>query len=249
MIDLHAHILPETDDGAHSLNESLNMLRMAQESGVRVVVATPHCNIPGSYTNYVTQELETKFRQLREAVKNAGIDVKVARGMEIFATDKMPQLLSEGKVWTLNNTRYFLTEFAFDENPDFCHLVLEECYERGFIPVIAHPERYFFVQRNPEIVYQWYSQGFGIQINKGSLLGRFGNHAREMARVLLQHGLVSCVASDAHTSYMRTTHMTETSTYLDTYFGTRYRKLVTWENPGRILQGKPMEGLKPIPFK
>ena len=248
MIDIHAHILHAVDDGSYSLEESLQMIKMAEAGGVSTIVATPHCNIPGAFRNYVSEELETKFLELKQSVKEAGIQVQVVRGMEVFATKQTPQLLEEGRVWTLNNSCYFLTEFAFDEDPEFCMMILEDCYDAGFIPVIAHPERYYFVQRNPQIVYEWFEQGYGIQINKGSLLGRFGRSSYETAQMLLQHGLVHCVSSDAHSSRQRTPHMYEAKKFLDDYYGTDYRRLVTEINPARILEGQPLESLEPIPF-
>jgi protein-tyrosine phosphatase len=248
MIDIHAHILPAVDDGSYSLEESLRMIKMAQDGGVNTIVATPHCNIPGSFKNFVSAELEERFLRLKQAVKDAGLSVKILRGMEVFATGQTVKHLEAGNVWTLNDTGYVLMEFAFDEDPEFCMMILEDCYDAGFIPVIAHPERYYFVQRDPRIIFDWYVEGYGIQINKGSILGRFGRTSFETARLLLQHGLVSCVASDAHSSHQRTPHMYEAKKFLDEYYGTDYRKLVTEINPARILEGKDLEKLEPIPF-
>lgn len=249
MIDLHAHILPNADDGSQSLKESLQMVRMAQQCGVRIITATPHCNMPGRFQNYISPKLEEELTRLRIAVKEEGLTTIIAKGAELFATLELPELLRTGKVWTLNDTRYFLVEFDFFENPEFCNVVLEECAMYGFIPIIAHPERYAFVQRNPEIAYDWYCQGYGIQINKGSILGRFGQSSKELGLLLLQHGLVSCVASDAHTAYMRTPHMAEVQSFLDMHFGVSFRHKITKDIPARILSGQPMDGLKPVPFK
>ena len=249
MIDIHAHILPAVDDGSFSLEESLRMLRMAEASGVWAVAATPHCNIPGSRSNYASEELMEQLISLRQAVKASGSDLVIYQGMEVYATRQMPQLLEEQKAWTLNGTQYFLTEFAFDEDPEFCRMILEDCFEAGFIPVIAHPERYFFVQKNPQIVYEWFCQGYGIQVNKGSLLGRFGRSTYDMAQLLMQHGLVTCVASDAHSSVQRTPHMHDVKQFLDKNYSEDYRSLVTEINPRRILSGQPLYRLDPIPFE
>ena len=249
MIDIHAHILPDTDDGAYNMAESLRMLQMAEVSGVDTIIATPHCNIPGSFTNYISEAVEERFRMLQKASKEAGQNIQIIKGMEVFATVWMSKLLQEGKVWTLNGTKYFLTEFNFRENPEFAMIVLEDCFDAGFVPVIAHPERYYFVQNNPEIVYEWYCQGYGIQINKGSILGRFGQRAQEAAELLLGHGLVSCVASDAHSSQKRTTHMAEVKTFLEKNYGKDYAKLVLETNPARILCGEDLVRMKPIPIR
>lgn len=246
MIDIHAHILPAVDDGAQSLEEALRMIKMAKAGGVNTIVATPHCNVPGAFRNFASAELEARFQELSQAVLQEGISVEIVKGMEIFATEKTVQLLEEGKAWTINHTSYFLMEFDFHADPEVCMMIVEDCLDAGFIPIIAHPERYYFVQGDPEIVYEWYSMGCGIQINKGSVLGRFGRYSYEMAQLFLQHGLVSCVSSDAHSSQQRTPHMYEVKKYLDEHYGVDYRKLVTERNPAKILQGKPLERLEPI---
>ena len=85
MIDLHAHILTGVDDGSRSLRESLQMARMAADSGVQVMVMTPHCNIPGMYENYDSRELRLQFEKLQEAVREAKIPLELYPGMEVFA--------------------------------------------------------------------------------------------------------------------------------------------------------------------
>lgn len=248
MIDIHAHVLPGVDDGAADMDEALALLTMAADSGVDTVVATPHCNIPEEYENYVSFDMDRRWRALREAAREAGIPVRLCRGMEIFATEELPELLTDRRVWTLNGTAYFLTEFAFGEDPDFCFDVLRRCRKRGFRPVIAHPERFPFVQEEPTIAYEWCIRGYGLQLNKGSLLGRFGRDAQTTAERLMDHGLAACVASDAHGPVQRTTHMEEIRRYLTDRWGGDYARLLLEENPSRILAGRELLGYEPIPF-
>ena len=248
MIDIHSHVLPGIDDGSQSMDESLEMLAMAVDSGVRTLVVTPHCNIPDEFDNYVGPELEALFHQLDEERDLAGIPIKLCKGAEIFATEELPELLQEGKAWTLNGTRYFLTEFAFTEDPGYCERILYRCREAGFLPIIAHPERYVFIQEDPQIAYEWCTAGYGLQINKGSPLGRFGPGPAHTAELLLEHGLVCCVASDAHSPVQRSTHMGEISEYLRDEFSEDYRRLLLEEDPARILSGRELLGYRPIPF-
>lgn len=248
MIDIHSHVLPGIDDGSVDMDMSLDMLAMAAESGVQTLVATPHCNIPGEFENYRSRELEELFLELQREADQEEIPLRLCRGMEIYATPELPELLSEERVWTLNGSRYFLTEFNFGENPDFCSDVLKRCARLGFRPIIAHPERYYFLQRDPELAFEWCTAGYGLQINKGSLLGRFGSQAGKTAALLLEHGLAACVASDAHRPYERTTHMGEVKAYLDRVYGEEYRRLLLEENPARILEGRDLLGYEPIPF-
>lgn len=249
MTDVHAHILPGIDDGSEDMETSLELLSMAASSGVGTVVATPHCNIPGEFGNYASRELDYLFARLRARAEERRIPVKLCRGMEIFATEDMPALLKDGLVWTLNGTRYFLTEFAFDEDPDFCFGVLEDCRRAGFRPIVAHPERYFFVQDDPQIAFEMCTSGCGLQLNKGSLLGRFGPEVRELALALVDHGLAACIASDAHGVRGRTTDMSEIRRFLNDNFGDGCAKLLLSDNPSRILSGAELKGVEPIPFR
>ena len=244
MIDIHTHILPGVDDGSESMDMSLQMLRLAQKGGTKVVTVTPHNNLPGVKQDI--KHLEKVLLKLRQEVENAGISVDIACGMELFATWDLPDILRNGNIWTFNNTRYFLTEFDFDEEPEFCNRVLERCADIGFYPVIAHPERYSFVQNTPDIVYNWIKKGYGIQVNKGSLSGRFGRRAKRAVDILMECGLVSCIASDAHFPWVRTPYMEDVFDMVVDEYGKEYAYMVFYDNPYRILNGQPLVGLKPI---
>ena len=161
MIDLHTHVLPGIDDGSQSMDMSLEMLSLATESGVDTLVTTPHCNIPGEYENYVDDELAQLWDILNEEKERLEIPIRLCKGMEIYATPELPELLQEKRLWTLNDTSYFLVEFAFDEDPDFCWFILRACVELGYQPIIAHPERYFFVQGDPELAFEWCTAAYG----------------------------------------------------------------------------------------
>lgn len=248
MTDIHSHILPGVDDGSQSMEESLDLLAIAADSGVTGIVSTNHCNIPGEFDNYASRELLRLWERLCDEARRAEIPIRIYRGMEIYATGDLPELLQNGRVWTLNGTRYFLTEFGFGEDPDFCRDVLRRCSELGYRPIIAHPERYFFVQANPEIAFEWCTSGYGLQVNKGSLLGRFGRGPKFAADLILSHGLCACVGSDAHNPNQRSTYMGEVRRYLIDEYGESYAHLLLTENPSRILSGKELLGYEPIPF-
>lgn len=241
MIDIHCHILPNVDDGSQSIEMSLEMISAAYDSGVRSMIATPHC-YNGLYDNYAGNELQLNWDDLHHAVREAGIPMHLYQGMEIMARDDLPELLQKGKVWTLNGTLYFLVEFSFNENPSWCKSILEACIDAGYKPVVAHPARYYFIQDNPSSVFDWYTMGCGIQLNKDSLLGKNGRQAFEVANSLLRHHLVSCVASDAHHTRVRTTDLDEIREYLIKQYGEEYAYMLLEENPDRILRGKSLVG-------
>ena len=231
MIDIHTHILPGLDDGAEDIYDSLEMGAMAQEHGTKVIVATPHCNIPGLYSNYFGEHYKEAFLKTRKAFEREGLTVKLLPGMEVFATYDLPRLVQEGRIMTLNRTSYILVEFDFGEDPEFAEDVLMRLEE------IAHAERYEFIQDNPEIAGDWKKRGYIIQANKGSFVGRFGKSARQTAYRLMDERVTDVIASDAHRPYMRTTDMEDTYGVLTGEYPEEYLKQLFTRNPGRICQG------------
>lgn len=249
MVDLHVHILPGVDDGSQSMEESLQMARMAVAGGVDAMAVTPHCNIPGLFGNYRDTSFNQRFEELRKALKEAGIPLKLYPGMEVFAMENLPELIYQKRLVSLNNGRYLLVEFAFEEPADWMGFWLEEVLKAGYTPLVAHPERYGCVMADPRNAYEWMRMGCALQVNKGSILGRFGRQEQRTAMLLLEHELVSCVASDAHHAEYRTPHMAETAEYLDEIFGEGCVQLLLEDNPRRILESRPVILPEPRGFR
>ena len=248
MIDIHTHILPGVDDGSKSLRMSLEMIEISYRNGVDTIVATPHC-MPGMYNNTASDSLERRWNRLYEAVKEEGIPIHMRKGMEVLLSERSMKLVRDRKVWTINNSKYLLVEFAFDEDPDWSTEKLKEVTKEGYIPVIAHPERYYFVQSNPQIVYEWYSKGYGIQVNKESLLNQYGKKEKQTVTSLLRHNIVTCVASDAHRSDRRAPGLKDVFEYLNDRYGGEYTHMLVKANPERIVTNKPMVGYRPVPYE
>ena len=208
MVDIHCHILPGVDDGSPSMEDSLQMARMAADSGVTDIIATPHCNLPGDGPkNYRSAALRTGFSRLRQALEQEGIPLRIHPGAEVFCTPELPELLDRRQLQTLGGGRYLLVEFYFDESAEFMEQCFHQIRTRGLTPVAAHPERYKTVQQDPYMVRRWFERGVVIQLNKGSILGRLGRRAQDTALWLLERGLAHAAASDAHRPTVRTTHM------------------------------------------
>ena len=242
MIDIHTHILPGLDDGAQDLYDTLAMVEVAAKSGITAMVATPHCNIPGIYQNYFNDDYIETMKKVRNAVHRENLQVNILPGMEAFGTAKLPELLEQGKIMTLNQSRYLLLEFDFDEDPVLVEYILDRIQKMKIIPVIAHAERYKFVQKNPDRVYRWRTKGYPIQINKGSFQGKFGRRAENAAYLLLNHNLVSVVASDAHSPHVRTPYMKDVYEELLLHYPENYIDMLFKENPRRICQNEPILG-------
>lgn len=245
MIDIHAHILPGIDDGAADWAESLEMAALALESGVDLLVATPHAASSGKARNWMNDDLVQLMLSFRRRLAEAKIPLKVVAGMEIFGTDEAPQLLREGKLMGLNGSRYPLLEFPFVDYAAEATDILEEILADGMRPVVAHPERYDYVQQNPSLLNLWVEMGCLLQINRGSLLGRFGRREQLLSEVLVMRGFAFAVASDAHSPRYRTTWMQDVQEYLSREISPQAAWALLERNPMALVNNEDVPWVEP----
>ena len=118
--------------------------------------------------------------------------------------------------------------------------MLKQLLERGYTPVIAHPERYDCICREAERAESWLDMGCHLQLTAGSILGKFGKYSMLAARKLLQRDLVACVSSDAHGPSFRTNYLAEVYNHLQLHFDPQYARILLWENPRRICSDQPL---------
>ncbi len=246
MIDIHTHILPGMDDGSPTWEDTLEMAQMAADAGTEVLVATSHANLPGSRLS--VQDYRKRLEMFRALLREERIPLMAVEGMEIFADEHIADKLDEGILLPINQGNYVLTEFALNTPASFIYRISDRLLERGYIPVIAHPERYECVQNAVVHIYEWYMMGTAIQLNKGSLFGRFGRRAAETADSILRHRLASVVASDAHSPVVRTPDMSECYRLLGVNYGRSCPKLLLEENPARIVRNEDIVREKPVPY-
>lgn len=239
MIDIHCHILPGVDDGAASLDQALQMAAMAAAGGTSDLILTPHCNCPGFGGNFPDPKLLHQFRALRQAVRSAKLPVRIHAGAELFCSNRVLDIVREKKVLTLAGSRYLLMEFPFDLDGAAISETFSAFSRLGVVPVAAHPERYDAVQQSPDLLADWFRQGWGIQLNKDSLLGRLGHGAHDTALWALEHGFVHVVASDAHGTRARTPDLQEAFQFIASRYSPDYASLLLEENPRHILQDTP----------
>lgn len=250
MIDIHAHILPGLDDGADNIEEALIMAETAARSGVNTIVATPHSNQHGYFENYESEKIRNLFSELQREIAAEKIPVSIKRGMEVFASADIIQKISEKWLISLNGSRYFLVEFNFNETPDTINEVLKRLLSNGYVPIVAHPERYYCVQDHPNLVYEWCSLGALSQLNKDSVFGFFGRRAAQTSELLLHHNLIYCIASDAHNVYTRTASMEKIEDYIIQKFSFDYKDALLLTHPRCIIEDRlPLNEYTPIPIE
>jgi protein-tyrosine phosphatase len=199
LIDLHAHVLPGVDDGARDEAEALAMLAAAASDGISTIVATPHSH------HVDADQVLAGVGRLNDVAHDAGIDITILPGHEARISAELANRHRDGSLLTLNGTRWLLLEcFLFDDWP--LHLVersVDRLLAAGLRPLLAHAERYPFVQRHPDSLAPLIGRGLPIQINAASLFLRQGDTERVTAETLLRTRTAHVIASDSHNARYR----------------------------------------------
>ena len=239
MVDIHCHILPEVDDGAWDMEAAVAMAKIARDSGVKKIITTPHFKGEPAALESVGL-FRHQLRLLQSRLKREKIEVELLPGAEVLCVPQTMELAQTGRLPTLGTGRYVLTEFYFDASAGCMDETLHGLRQMGYLPVVAHPERYGVVQRDPELAARWFHRGIVLQVNKGSVLGAFGRRAEDAAVRMLCRGNAHIIASDAHSPEVRTTDLQPVRHWCMDHLGQAYTKILLEDNPGRIAAGKPM---------
>lgn len=241
MFDIHCHILHGVDDGSDSFEESVKMVKIAESGGTSAIIATPHSNVPGSYQNHWNITLAAQITMLNSRLSAEGVSVRIFPGQEIFAAGSFLSLLKSGKLLTLNNSVYPLVEFDFYEYSESVYMKLEQLVAEGFVPIVAHPERYAFVNEEEDAIIRLKDIGCLLQVNKGSLKGSFGRAAHFSAHRLLASQLADFVASDGHGPYVRTPYLEDVHEMISEMYSLDYAELLLRDNPKLVIENKKIE--------
>jgi len=205
LIDLHSHILPGIDDGARSLEDSLDIARAAVAGGITVIAGTPHVR-----DDWPTEPavMEQKVAELRAELERAGIPLDVRPGGEI-ALDWLTRLplYALRRFGLGGNPRYLLVETPYYGWPRNLAERLFALRTSGITPVLAHPERNSEVQAHPEWLVPIVQSGVLVQVTAASVDGRIGRHVQGCGLRLIEEGLAHMLASDAHHASVRAVGM------------------------------------------
>jgi protein-tyrosine phosphatase len=200
MIDIHTHILPGVDDGARDLAESLAMARQAVADGLTHLFATPHHR---DYTPLSRLEVAQRVAQLQAEFDQAGLPLTLLAGHEVRLYDDMFDDWDNNLAGPLGSSLYVLAEPLFAHYDKQTDAMLFELFERGYTPVMAHPERIRPIQENLALIEPFLARGGLTQITASSLIGNSDWRARKTAETMLRHGMAHLISSDAHHSYHR----------------------------------------------
>ena len=215
--DIHSHVIWGVDDGAETREETFRMLREAVEDGIRFIIATPHMT-PGVYP-FDEETFQAHLREAREYIEKEGLPLQLARGAELLYTDNTPRLLREGKLPTLAETNLALIEFSPTDTKEHIFDAVQKVAGTGYIPVIAHLERYPAIHRT-EMVRELKTRfSAKVQINARTLTHKQPLLRRKYFDGLFKEGLVDFIATDTHALPGRGTCMTRGMEALQEKYG------------------------------
>lgn len=235
MVDIHCHILHGADDGSGNLTDSLEMAQLAVQNGTKAIFATPHCNMPHYFENFMSTELEHRFSELQKMLNKHKVSLSVYCGQEIYLAEGFLQRLNRNELITLNHSRYPLVEFDFHEQASDAYRKIGMLVSEGYVPIVAHPERYAFVGEDEDAVRKLRRCGALIQLNSGSFNGSFGRKPAVTAENILNNRLADFVASDAHSQYSRTPNLSQAHEFVCENFSYDYADVLFEINPAKVI--------------
>jgi protein-tyrosine phosphatase len=195
-IDIHSHVLPGIDDGVQTIEEAVDMVSKMQSLGYSRIVTTPHV-MWDCYKN-TPEIIREKLGEVRQASKDAGLTVHIDAAAEYFIDEHFNEMIAQGhELLTLPGNR-LLVELPYSTPLMNTSENLFSIIQKGYQPVLAHPERYTYFYSDPSIYKKLVDQGCELQVNVLSLSGYYGENILKMAEWLLKNNLITFLGTDAH---------------------------------------------------
>jgi protein-tyrosine phosphatase len=236
MIDLHCHYLPGVDDGPPDMGRALELAALAAASGITHAVLTPHV-YPGVWDNTL-ESLRPATDAFREALAASGVPLQVSLGGEVRLLPECLERVDRDQLPTVGHwgeRRVLLLEFPDGQIPVGAENAVSYLLKRGYVPLLAHPERNKAVMLDPRRLQALVEAGCLVQLTAASIIGAFGEKAQRTALQLLEAGLVTVIATDAHNVAYRPPRLAEARALVDTLYGPETADALTRTTPAKIL--------------
>lgn len=242
MIDMHAHILPDVDDGPKTMTESIELIELAISEGITDVIATPHVYSP--HFDVQRQVVLEKIDLIQKEIKKRNLAIRLHAGQEIRIQDFIIEKLANGEALTLANSKYVLLELPSSGIPAYTVQIVQGILNLNKVPIIAHPERNRAIAEKPSRLERLINHGALSQVTAGSLAGHFGKSVQKLSLQLVEANLVHTYGSDVHNSTTRPFLFNKGLDYLEKH---RHHDIVDifLENNARILSNEELILLEP----
>lgn len=247
MIDIHTHILPNIDDGATSIEETFNLLKEAKKAGFETVALTSHYR--KGYYETDTPEREVWVNAIYENLKAKNIDMNLYLGNEIYLSDDMIKYMEDGKASTMNDTSYVLFEMPLHEEPENLYEMINQMQQYKIVPILAHPERYEYIQKDPELIYDLIEKGVLMQADYGSIIGQYGEKTKIMVKKLFENNMIHMLGSNVHRQETVYPRIPECLEKIEEIVGKEILEKLTTTNPKSVLTNKRINIDKPYQIK
>lgn len=226
--DIHIHALFGCDDGAKSPGDMKKMIEAAYVDGTRYMCLTPHYN-PGYFGDNLKKS-EESFKLLFEYTKKKYPQLKVALGNELRYNPGCEEWLSAGKCRCMNSSKYVLVDFFEEEEKKVIAKGIDNFLNSGYIPILAHAERYKKVRGDIDFLKELKYKGAYIQIDTRTVFGDFGFGSRRFCKKILRNHIADFVSSDAHGLKIRPPQMGKAFRYIAKRYGSQYAESICYKN-------------------
>ena len=212
MEDIHSHLLYGIDDGAKSIDEAIELLKRMENMGIEEIVLTPHY-VENTKYNCNNKDKLRLYQTLLKRRDEEGLKIRLYLGNEVFITPNIVKLIEQDEIATINNSKYVLFEFPLKQIYNNTSLIISDMVSHGYIPILAHPERYAAFQEHPEILEEYLRMGVLMQGNFTSLFGKYGKDSEKTLKYFLKKKWISFLGSDTHHEYNYDTKKIEKKIY------------------------------------
>lgn len=238
--DIHSHILPGVDDGAETMERSMEMLEAALAEGIRGIILTPHYH--GGHYEAAAGYVSRIFKSLCEQAKEKYPEIRLYLGNEIYYYPSVPEWLQEGRVHAMSESSYVLLEFAPGVRLREIREAVQHMTGAGYYPILAHAERYQSLVEKAEQAELLIQMGAYIQVNAETINGETGIKSRHFVKKLMKKEQVHFVASDAHSLGRRGPYLRKSAEYLCKHYGEEYTIRLLQENPEKLISNTYIGG-------
>lgn len=238
MIDMHTHILPSIDDGSRNIMQTMQMIKEAELAGFTDIITTSH---------YIENEYDVPKKnraEIIDAIQNEidkeGIKIKLHNGAEAFITNALTDLVDDDIVPTLAGSRYVLFEIPMHSNVLYLDQVIEDLITAKYKPIIAHPERYDIVKKDPNLAIRWVKNGALLQSNYAGILERYGADSKKTLLKLLDADAIHFLGTDTHAPNTTYVQMKQILEEFRKVIGEERLEKLTEVNPRKIIDDEPI---------